>query len=117
MIAWYHLLDSATSPLEVVSVSRDYIASWTPQELAYLPVDCRPGKLRDRSDIEFLHDKLVDEYRDSHASGEALTRLQELTSFIVRAAIRIAELSEDTSLGSSGGTTRGPTKSAEPREN
>ena len=116
MIAWYRQLDNAQTPLEVVAVTRDYIASWTPHELAFLPVDCRPGKIRDRSDIEFLHDKLVDEYRDSKATGEALTRLQELTSFIVRATIRSAELTEDASTGGSGSAARGPLKSAGSRE-
>jgi hypothetical protein len=94
MIAWYHLVDNATSSLEVVGAARDYFASWTPREISMLPVRCRPGKVRDASDIEFLHDLVVDEYRNSHASGEELSRLQELTSFLVRATQRLGELAD-----------------------
>jgi hypothetical protein len=96
MIAWYHLIDNATSSHEVVGAARDYFASWTPREISMLPERCRPGKLRDASDIEFLHDLAVDEYRNSHVSGEELSRLQELTSFLVRATQRLAELGENT---------------------
>lgn len=94
MLAWYHLVDNATSSLEVVGAARDYFASWTPQEISLLPERCRPGKVRDASDIAFLHDLVVDEYRNSHASGQELSRLQELTSFLVRATQRLAELAE-----------------------
>lgn len=111
MIAWYHQIDDAKSPLEVVAITRDYLASWTPRELARLPAACRPGKLRDEEDIELLHSRLVDEYRNTRASGEELSSLQQLTSLLVRASIRIAELRD----GPSPGGSSGPAKSAAPR--
>jgi hypothetical protein len=106
MIVWYHLIDDARRPLEVVAIARDYIASWTPQELARLPAACRPGKLRDEEDIEMLHSRLVDEYRNTRASGEELSYLQQLMSFLVRASIRIAELRDGPPRGGSSGSTK-----------
>ena len=106
MIAWYHLIDNATTSAEVVSAARDYLASWTPHEISLLPERCRPGKLRDASDIEFLHDLVIEEYRNSHASGEGLSRLQELTSFLVRASQRLAELGEHNAPPSSDSGSR-----------
>jgi hypothetical protein len=102
MTSWFSLLESARSPLQVVSVARDYLAEWTPQELARLPERCRPGKLRDEQDIEDLHSKLVEEYRNTGASGEELATIQQLTSFLVRASIRIAELEASPPGGGSG---------------
>jgi hypothetical protein len=113
MIAWYHLVDNATSSLEVVGAARDYFASWTPHEISLLPERCRPGKVRDASDIEFLHDLVVDEYRDSHATGEELSRLQELTSFLVRASQRLGELGEGTAQNDAGKASRRSTSSAD----
>ena len=113
MIAWYHLIDNASSSLEVVGAARDYFASWTPHEISLLPERCRPGKVRDASDIEFLHDLVVDEYRDSHATGEELSRLQELTSFLVRAAHRLGELGEGTAQNDAGKAARRSTSSAD----
>ena len=99
MVTWYRLLDSAKNSLEVVAIARDYLATWTPDEIARLPAAVRPGKLRDESDIEALHSTLVDEDRDTAATGSALDALQRITTFMVRAMIRISELSEPKAGG------------------
>ena len=112
MVTWYRLLDNAKHPLEVVAVARDYLATWTPEEIARLPVDVRPAKLRDERDIEELHSRLVDQYRNTPATGLALDALQRLTTFMVRATIRVSELSEPNS-GSETPSTK--PKTAAPR--
>ena len=116
MVSWFALLDSAKTPFEVVGVARDFLATWTPEELGRIPESCRPGKLRDETDIESLHGCLVEDYRRSRATGPALKSLQELTSFVVRASIRLAELSEAKPSGGSSGPSAGPMKSAPPND-
>lgn len=100
MVSWYRLLDSARNSLEVVAIARDYIATWTPEELGRLPPEVRPGRMRDERDVEALHERLVEEYRKTRATGAALEALQKMTSFMVRASIRVAELSDDANRGS-----------------
>ena len=112
MVTWFRQIDNAKGPLEVVAIARDYMATWTPAEIGRLPERCRPGKLRDETDIANLHAQLVEEYRTTRASGEDLKALQELTSFLVRASIRIAELLEDGAKGSAGVLPGGSSKSA-----
>lgn len=93
LLSWLQQIDAAKSPSEVVAVARDYLASWTPEELARLPVQCRPGRVKDDQDIDqLLHVNLVEEYGRNRLSGEALAALQRLTSFIVRASVRIAQI-------------------------
>ena len=41
-VTWAELLATALTPEEVLDITRDFIASWTPYELAALPVPCRP---------------------------------------------------------------------------
>jgi hypothetical protein len=115
MIAWFRQIDNAKSPFEVVAVARDYFASWSPQELALLPEPCRPGKLRDETDIDNLHSKLVEEYRNTRVSGDALDALQRLTSFLVRASIRIADIADGQAKSGAGSPSTGPMKSAASR--
>lgn len=91
MLHWFRQIDSATSAREVVAVARDYLATWTPKELAKLPCECRPGRVKSPGDIEQLHACLVEEYRQNRLAGEELSALQRLTSFIVRASVRIAQ--------------------------
>lgn len=112
MVTWYRLLDSARTPLEVVAIARDYLATWTPEEIARLPVAVRPKKLRDERDVEDLHSALVEEYRDTVATGLALDALQRLTTFMVRATIRISELAEPRATGE---PSSARSKSAAPR--
>ena len=94
MLVWYQQLDNAGTGLEVAAVARDYLAGWGPQEISLLPESIRPGHIRDAEDLEILHAKVIDEYRSTKATGDALDAIQRLTSFLVRAAIRIAELRE-----------------------
>lgn len=116
MVSWFALIDRSKSPGEVVRVARDFIATWTPEELARIPESCRPGKISDAGDIESLHGCLVEEYRGSRATGPALKSLQELTSFVVRASIRLSELSDEKPSGGSSGQASGPMESAPPND-
>ena len=107
MSSWYGQIQAAASIGEVVAIVRDYIALWSPEEIALLPVDVRPGHVRDASDVTELHERLVEEYRGTRADGEALALLQRLTGFLVRASLRMAELAR---TGEGGGEVAPPLK-------
>jgi hypothetical protein len=92
MTSWIGQLENAHSTCEVVAIARDYIALWSPEEIATLPVPVRPGRMRDEGDITDLHERLVEAYRTTRATGDALATLQRLTGFMGRASIRMAEL-------------------------
>ncbi len=92
MLAWYHQIDDATNLAEVVAITRDYLATWNPQEISLLPEEARPGRIRDEQDVEILHAKVVDEYRMTKATGKALDALQRLRSLLIHAASRIARM-------------------------
>lgn len=92
MTSWIGQLESASSTSAVVAIVRDYIALWSPEEIAALPPSVRPGRVRDESDVTDLHERLVEAYRTTRASGDALAALQRLTGFMARASIRVAEL-------------------------
>lgn len=92
MTSWIGQIDDAPTTADVVAVVRDYIAMWSPEEIAALPVPVRPGRVRDEADVADLHERLVEEYRTTRATGDALAALQRLTGFMARASVRIAEL-------------------------
>jgi hypothetical protein len=95
MSSWFQQIDAAKSPSEIVTITRDYLATWTPDELARLPEQCRPGRIRDEQDIDQLHVRLVEEYGRSRPNDETLSALQRITSLIVRASVRIAQLQSE----------------------
>ena len=114
--SWFSQIDRARSVGEVVGVSRDFMATLSQDELKMLPPECRPGKMRDAADIEALHSTLVEAYRSSRATGKELEALQRLTSFVVRASIRVAELGASSSSGGAGDPADAPGRSLAPPE-
>lgn len=103
MLYWFRQIDEAGSAGEVVAIARDYLATWTPKDLAKLPRECRPGRVKSAGDIEQLHACLVEEYRQNRLAGEELSALQRLTSFVVRASIRLAQFDDNPAANGSTG--------------
>jgi hypothetical protein len=95
MPSWTRQLDNAKSAAQVVSIARDYFALWAPEEIARLPVGCRPPHLRDAADIEELHRAAVGEYRKARSGRGDLTLLQQLTGITAQASMRLAQLREE----------------------
>jgi predicted Zn-dependent peptidase len=92
MASWFEQLDDARDVSDVVSIVRDYFATWTPQEIARLPVQSRPQRIRAAEDVEDLHASAVEAYRATRASGDDLTALQLMTGLLARASVRLAQL-------------------------
>ncbi len=96
MPSWFRMLDNAATPAEVVAIVRDYLAMWSPEEIALLPERARPPHVRDSTDVEELHRSAVEAFRKSRASGDALALLRKLTGFVASASVRLAQLHEAT---------------------
>lgn len=107
---WFRHLEDARNSEELIAIVRDHFATWTPEQLALLPQRCRPGRMKTVRDLEELHAALVDEHRVSDAQGDALATLQRLTSFVVRASVRSAQMhqGEDSSSGGSAPRSAAP---------
>lgn len=103
---WFRQIDHATSAGDIVAIARDYLATWTPGDLAKLPCECRPGRVKSPGDLEQLHACLVDECRQDRLQGEELSALQRLTSFVVRASVRLAQI--EATEGAGGPSRHGP---------
>lgn len=93
MLSWYQQLDKAVDAAEVVAIARDYLATWSPEEIGRLPQECRPGRIRSPSDLVDLHESAVEAFRSTREGGAELKALHLLTSFLVHANLRLAHLS------------------------
>lgn len=93
--SWFRQLDKATSVAEVVAITRDFFALWSPEEIVQLPASCRPARFRDAADVEDLHRRAVEEFRSTRATGSELVLLKKLAGFMGRACMRIAQLNSE----------------------
>lgn len=97
-VAWFDLLAAATTPAEVVRVARDYLATWTPQEIAALPRPCRPpGQLKFPEEIVDYAFSLVKAHREGDDDHQGVLRMATFfaeASWRVAAAMSAAEAAE-----------------------
>lgn len=96
MIAWFRRIDSSAEVAQVLEVVREYVATCAPEDLAQLPTACKPRRLGSAGELEALHDCLREEYRLDRLTGDARTMLHRLTSLVVRASMRLADLQGET---------------------
>ena len=78
-----------TSEEEVVELVRTYLGSWRPEELAEIPPQCRPGKVRDAEDVGDCAYELT-KARIAASGPQAL--LVEMETFFAQACGRLSQL-------------------------
>jgi hypothetical protein len=88
--SWQSRLATAASESEVVSIAREFMAQFSPQETYLIPEACRPLKLVDASDVTTYAFLLV----RSDCGGDTGTAavLHTVASFFSGASARLAEI-------------------------
>ena len=94
----YEQLSRASTVDEIVAVTRDYLASWSPVDLERLPDNCRPAWVRTPDDIEQWADRLAAESARAMLVLEDERRLDRLTSHFLIASVRLRQLRPELSL-------------------
>src|SRR6059058_1481993 len=92
MISWHRDLENARSADEVVRIARDFVAAFSPEELASLPQAIVPQPVEDEDDIRDWSRNLTDEYWRLRALGGEVAVAQEMWSFFLRASIQLARI-------------------------
>ena len=90
--AWERRLEHVRSVDELIKVTRDYVGSLSPQLLANLPEDCRPGPIKYEDDIDFWAYRLAQRYCDVQEEPVDGALLHELFDYFLHALIRLTEL-------------------------
>jgi hypothetical protein len=93
---WHAQLENAPNPETILSVTRDYLATFGPEHLARLPADCRPGRIKGEDDIAYWSCKLAQHHeRDPHAPVDA-GLMQEMLNYFLHAWVRLSHLQRTT---------------------
>jgi hypothetical protein len=89
-VSWEGRLQFAQDVIEVLSIAREFLAAFTPQELASLPEPCQPPlALVDIGDVNSYAFELV---RHNCGDSEPAELVQKLAAFFSHAATRISKL-------------------------
>lgn len=85
--SWSDQLASTTTAEDVARVAQDFIATWTPEELATLPSALQPPKMKFPEQVVDYAFTLVRAHVDGQSANDALTRM---ATFFAEASWRVA---------------------------
>lgn len=89
-VTWQQLLAGASTPDEVISIAREFVAAIDHAALAKLPPACRPGQLFQTQDItSFAYEVVRHECRQE---DEVADTIHKLAAFFSRASVRLSQL-------------------------
>ncbi len=80
---------------DVVGLVRDHLARWTPEEIARLPQDCRPPRIRDAEDISRWAFELASTHCAQNMSEADEPFLDRMLEFVTQAAMRLSVLNAE----------------------
>jgi hypothetical protein len=87
---WQQLLDVAETQDKVIAISRDFLASLEPFEVARLPERCKPRKLLTSEDIGAYALDLVREHGDE--MRDAAPIVHRMAAFFAHANLRLSRI-------------------------
>ena len=86
---WQDRLSQAERTEDVLGIVIEFLATWSPEEMAKLPDACRPGEVRTAADVSECAYALA----QCRLSGEERSdEFQRMASFFTSAAQRLAQL-------------------------
>jgi hypothetical protein len=88
MIDWIQKIGLVRSQLELLELSREYLASWFHEDLALIPEACRPTRLRDTDDLHYWSDRLAESFCEGAVHGEKPDLHRQMLAYFMTAAAR-----------------------------
>jgi hypothetical protein len=92
MIPWHHKVDEAQDTEDLLTLAREYLGGWDPEDLAMIPAQARPTRIKGVDDIAYWHQRLVDCYCTGAAKSRECERVRSLLHFFASALQKAAEL-------------------------
>lgn len=92
MLHWHEQIEASEDTDGVMGVAREFLATWGPEELGRVPADARPTRIKGLDDLTYWHQRLVDCYVLSGASGEGAEEVRELLHFFTIAVLKAGEV-------------------------
>lgn len=92
MDCWHRELERASTESDVVQNAKDFLALWSPQELAPLTLGWRDVTVESADDVERLKKWVVEDIGGELSAAPEAANLLPLGDYLWHAATRIGEL-------------------------
>jgi hypothetical protein len=88
----YCELSVASTTEDIVRVTRDYLAAWSPRDFERLPAGCWPAWVRNENDIESWADRLAMVSAHAALVSDDELQLDRLTNHFLIASVRLRQI-------------------------
>jgi hypothetical protein len=96
---WHSAVEDVETVDAVVDLTRDYLASLQPEDLARLPMACRALRVKAEDDIEYWTLKLSQRHTAADPAVDPI-RTQDLFNHLLHASLRISQIHKALAEGS-----------------
>ena len=90
--AWHIQLDGSAEVDQVLAITRDYLATFSPEHLARLPESCRPGRIKGEDDIAYWSCKLAQHNHSDPGMRVDAELMQEMLNYFLHAWVRLSQI-------------------------
>lgn len=88
MIDWIQKIGVTRSQQDLVELSREYLASWYHGDLAQIPEECRPTRVRDADDLHYWSERLAEGFCEGALLGARPDLHRQMLTFFMAAVRR-----------------------------
>jgi hypothetical protein len=92
MKSWSARIEDAGNHMDLLAVARDFLDSWEHEDLALIPEEARPQRVKGVDDLAYWHQKLVDSFCNASLGMEQLVKVREMLHFFAFAVQRSVEI-------------------------
>jgi hypothetical protein len=96
---WHSTVEDVETVGQVVELTRDYLATLQPDDLAHLPKSCRTLRVKAEDDIEYWTLKFSQRHSVSEPQVD-LQRTQDIFNHLLHASLRISQIRKSLADGS-----------------
>lgn len=99
--AWHRQVEACDDVDQILSTTRDFLATFSPEHLARLPAECRPGRIKGEDDIAYWSCKLAQCNHQEQSTRVDADLMQEMLNYFLHAWVRLSQLHRTPALPAS----------------
>ena len=92
MTSWNTCIEAARNPMDLLGVARDFLGSWEPEDLAFIPDEARPQRIKGLDDLTYWHQRLVNCFCTMPLDHGQSLKVREMLRFFALAVQRSVEI-------------------------
>lgn len=92
MKCWSARIEATENAMDLLLLTREFLDNWDPAELALLPPQARPDRIKGVDDLDYWHQRLVECFCSARLRDDEFDKVREMAQFFAFALQRAEHL-------------------------